>query len=196
MRVVVVTAIAVIAGHSSAVASTGGVGTEPANAGRSATPSAPQLSECPTETGGMVMGTCAAFKKARLLGGKAIAPLEAGEVVRQVIEAANHIRTTPYVWGGGHELWRSAGYDCSGAVSYALHGGELLEAPMTSGELMHWGLPGRGRWITVYANQTHTFAVIDGLRWDTVGDATGTGPRWHPEMVSTAGFVARHPPGY
>jgi hypothetical protein len=67
---------------------------------------------------------------------------------------------------------------------------------MTSGELMRWGLPGRGRWITVYTNPTHAFAVIDGLRWDTVDDATGTGPRWHQEMVSTAGFVARHPLGY
>ena len=196
MGLVAVIAFAVAVGPSSALASPGGVGTQPAGVERSATPSAPDLSECPTEAGGMVMGTCVAFQKARLLNGKAIAPPGAGEAVRRVIEAANRIRSTPYVWGGGHALWRSAGYDCSGAVSYALHGGELLQTPMTSGELMHWGAAGKGRWITVYADPTHTFAVIDGLRWDTVGDTTGTGPRWHPEMVSTTGFVARHPPGY
>ena len=71
----------------------------------------------------------------------------------------------------------------------------VLEAPMTSGELMRWGMAGRGRWITIYANANHVFAVVAGLRWDTVGDASGTGPRWHEDMVSTAGFIARHPPG-
>ncbi len=28
---------------------------------------------------------------------------------------------------------------------------------------------------------THTYAVIAGLRWDTVGNAAGEGPRWHAE---------------
>jgi hypothetical protein len=42
----------------------------------------------------------------------------------------------------------------------------------------------------------HTFAFVDGLRWDTVGDAAGSGPRWHPLLTETQGFVARHPPGY
>jgi hypothetical protein len=196
MGLVAFIACAVAAGPSSALAATGGVGTESGNPAKAATPSAPRLSDCRTETGGLVTGTCVPFTQARLVDGKAVAPPGAGEVVKQVIKAANRIRTTPYIWGGGHRLWRSAGYDCSGAVSYALHGGGLLEAPMTSGELMRWGLPGKGRWITVYTNPTHAFAMIDGLRWDTVGDATGTGPRWHPEMVSTAGFVARHPLGY
>jgi hypothetical protein len=113
-----------------------------------------------------------------------------------VVQAASRIRTTPYVWGGGHARWWDRGYDCSGSVSYALHGGGLLEAPMTSGELTRWGLPGSGRWITIYANARHVFAVIDGLRWDTVGDETGTGPRWHEEMVPHAGYIARHPVGY
>jgi cell wall-associated NlpC family hydrolase len=179
-------------GPTAASASTGGVGTQPERPPTSA----PSAGECPSPSGGLVTSGCAPSRKARLIRGKAIAPLGAGEGLLAVIEAANRIRTTPYIWGGGHRLWRSAGYDCSGAVSYALHGGGLLEAPMTSGELMHWGLPGKGRSITVYANPTHAFAVIAGLRWDTVGDATGTGPRWHPEMVPTAGFVARHPPGY
>jgi hypothetical protein len=36
---------------------------------------------------------------------------------------------------------------------------------------------------------------IAGLRWDTVGDARGTGPRWHLMPTDTSGFVVRHPPG-
>jgi hypothetical protein len=135
-------------------------------------------------------------KAARIVAGKALAPAGSPAAIKGVIAAANRIRTSPYVWGGGHRLWRSAGYDCSGAVSYALHGGGFLEAPLTSGSLAGWGLAGKGRWITVYANSRHAFAVIDGLRWDTVGDAQGTGPRWHKDMVSTVGFLARHPAGY
>ena len=133
---------------------------------------------------------------AMLTRGRALAPLNAPAAVRRVIAAANKIRAKPYIWGGGHRRWWDRGYDCSGAVSFALHGGELLESPMPSGPMEHWGKPGRGRWITVYANGGHAFAVIAGLRWDTVGDRHGTGPRWHRNMVSTKGFVARHPAGY
>jgi cell wall-associated NlpC family hydrolase len=133
---------------------------------------------------------------ASLVGGRAIAPADAPAAVRRVIAAANKIRTKPYVWGGGHGRWWDRGYDCSGAVSYALRGGEFLDSPLPSGPMERWGSPGPGRWITVYANAGHAFAVIAGLRWDTSGDTSGTGPRWHPDMASSSGFVARHPPGY
>jgi cell wall-associated NlpC family hydrolase len=130
-----------------------------------------------------------------LLSGIALAPPEAPEAVQQVINAANTIVGRPYVWGGGHASFYSYGYDCSGSVSFALFGGGLIPEPLTSGSLEGWGEPGPGKWITVYANADHTFMEIAGLRWDTVGDARGTGPRWHLEPTSTAGFVARHPPG-
>jgi hypothetical protein len=117
-------------------------------------------------------------------------------VVRNVIAAANSIATKPYVWGGGHGSFESSGYDCSGAVSFALHGGGLLSSPLDSTGFMTYGEPGSGPWITVYANSGHAYAVIAGLRWDTSGDASGTGPRWHTDMASSAGFIARHPPGY
>jgi cell wall-associated NlpC family hydrolase len=134
--------------------------------------------------------------KATLLRGRAIAPVDAPTAVEKVIAAANKIRTKPYVWGGGHGRWWDRGYDCSGAVSFALRGGEFLDSPLPSGPMEHWGSPGAGRWITVYANAGHAYAVIAGLRWDTSGNTSGTGPRWHEDMVSGAGFVARHPPGY
>jgi cell wall-associated NlpC family hydrolase len=133
---------------------------------------------------------------ATIVRGRAVAPADAPAAVKAVIAAANRIRTKPYVWGGGHGRWWDGGYDCSGAVSYALHGGELIDSPMPSGPMASWGRPGPGRWITIYANAGHAYAVIAGLRWDTSGDTSGTGPRWHADMASNAGFVARHPAGY
>jgi cell wall-associated NlpC family hydrolase len=130
-----------------------------------------------------------------LLSGIALAPPDAPEAVQKVINNANMIVGRPYVWGGGHASFYSYGYDCSGSVSYALFGGGLIPEPLTSGSLEGWGEPGPGKWITVYANAGHTFMEIAGLRWDTVGDARGTGPRWHLAPNSSAGFVVRHPPG-
>ena len=128
--------------------------------------------------------------------GQAVAPADAPPAVQSAIAAANSIATTPYIWGGGHGSWDSPGYDCSGAVSFALHGGGLLDSPLDSTGLETWGVPGAGSWITVYANSGHAWAVIAGLRWDTSGDVSGSGPRWHTDMASTAGFIARHPSGY
>ena len=134
--------------------------------------------------------------QAALVRGEAVAPLDAPAAVKRVIAAANRIRTKPYVWGGGHGRWWDRGYDCSGSVSYALHGAGLIDSPLPSGPMERWGSPGPGRWITIYANAGHAFAVIAGLRWDTSGNSRGTGPRWHAEIADSSGFVARHPPGY
>jgi hypothetical protein len=140
----------------------------------------------------------AAPSRATLVNGRAIAPAGAPPAVRRVIAAANKIRTRPYIWGGGHGQWWDRGYDCSGAVSFALHGAKLMSAPLTSGSMETFGSPGPGRWITIYANASHAYAVIAGLRWDTAGDESGTGPRWHESTLAAAGgtFVARHPTGY
>jgi septal ring factor EnvC (AmiA/AmiB activator) len=124
---------------------------------------------------------------------EASAPANAPQAVKDVIAAANAIATTPYIWGGGHGSFESEGYDCSGAVSYALHGGGLLESPLDSTGLTTWGEPGPGRWITVYGNSGHAWMVVAGLAFDTSG---GAGPRWHdPWPNSPEGFIARHPAG-
>ncbi len=115
--------------------------------------------------------------------------------VSAVIAAGDEIATRPYVWGGGHGSFDSTGYDCSGSVSYALHGGGLISSPEDSSELEGYGEPGPGREITIYANSEHAFMVVDGKRFDTVALAEG-GSRWSDSMSSTAGFVARHPAGY
>jgi hypothetical protein len=130
-----------------------------------------------------------------LLNRTALAPASAPDPIKQMISAANLIVGQPYLWGGGHGSFQSKGYDCSGAVSYALAGAGLLRTPLTSGEFMSYGIPGPGRWLTIYANSGHVYAVIAGLRWDTVGDARGSGPRWHPFDAYPQGFVARHLPG-
>jgi len=125
---------------------------------------------------------------------EASAPAAAPDAVKAAIAAANSIATTPYVWGGGHGSFESSGYDCSGAVSFALNGGGFLESPLDSTGLETWGEAGAGKWITVYANATHTWMIIAGLAFDTVG---GPGPRWHSSPASsTEGFIVRHPPGY
>jgi cell wall-associated NlpC family hydrolase len=133
--------------------------------------------------------------RARVLGdGTAMAPDNAPEVVQRVILAANEIAKFPYKWGGGHGAWRDSGYDCSGSVSFALAGAGLLDRPLTSGLFMDYGAPGRGRWITIYANPGHIFMVIAGLRFDTSGQGRA-GTRWQAETRSTAGFAVRHIPG-
>jgi hypothetical protein len=152
-------------------------------------------------TGGMTpseVDVCTPTEKAKLLeNGMLVPPKSAPPRVKRVIAAANQIRSKPYVWGGGHARWWDRGYDCSGAVSFALHGGKFLESPLPSGPMMKWAEEGEGRWITVYANGGHAYAVIAGFRWDTSGDGEGeTGPRWHEDLRDNVGFDARHPAGY
>ena len=136
------------------------------------------------------------FQAVLLPSGYAAAPELAPDSVKQAVWAANQIVGLPYKYGGGHNArFRSVGYDCSGTVSYALHGGGLLESPLDSGSFMKWGQKGPGQWITVYTNPGHAFAVIAGLRLDTsaASDPSGLrGPRWRPALRSTRGFRARH----
>jgi cell wall-associated NlpC family hydrolase len=128
-----------------------------------------------------------------LRSGEAVAPIGAPGVVAQVIAAGNAIALTPYKWGGGHGAWDDTGYDCSGSVSFALAGAGLLESPLDSTRFMSYGDEGPGRWITIFANSTHAFMAVAGLRFDTSGARGGT--RWQAAGRSVAGFTMRHPPG-
>ncbi|MDQ6624797.1 MAG: hypothetical protein M3Y69_01470 [Verrucomicrobiota bacterium] len=132
---------------------------------------------------------------ATLRNGIAYAPSRAPQAVKNAIWAANTLRSKPYIWGGGHGSFYDHGYDCSGTVSFALHGAGVIGTPIPSSDLMRFGERGRGRWFTVYSRNGHTFAVIAGLRLDTTDFQNGgnTGPRWHTDMRDTRGYVARHP---
>ncbi len=123
--------------------------------------------------------------------GTATPPEDAPAAVVKAIEAANEIEDKPYEYGGGHGDFKDKGYDCSGAVSYALHAARLLKSPMDSSGLMKWGERGKGDWITVYSNPGHAYVVIAGLRWDT-SMTEGDGPGWSDEMRSSDGFKKRH----
>jgi cell wall-associated NlpC family hydrolase len=142
-----------------------------------------------------------AGNKAKLKNGRAYAPANAPANVKKMIWAANKIQKKPYVWGGGHGALPDArGYDCSGAVSYALKYGGILDGdPRDAVGFFSWGKSGKGQWVTVYANGSHAYVVIAGLRLDTsrAGDTTdsGSGPRWRSTLRDTSSFRARYWPG-
>jgi cell wall-associated NlpC family hydrolase len=132
--------------------------------------------------------------------GLAVIPETAPPKLVALMHAANDVARKPYVYGGGHganprEIWRDSAYDCSGSISYALAAAGYLEGPIASGPMMTWGKPGRGKWVTIFANEGHAFMVVAGLRFDTSGRQR-TGTRWQPAGArSYAGFTVRHPPG-
>lgn len=140
-----------------------------------------------------VRGSHPVLKRSRA-GGGGVTVARHVILLRRAVAAANRIAYKPYIYGGGHGSFRASGYDCSGTVSYVLHGMGRLGRPMDSGELMSYGKPGRGRFVTIYANPSHAFMVINGRRYDTSVRASD-GSRWGPGMRSTAGYVARHPAG-
>ncbi len=115
-------------------------------------------------------------------------------LLERAVTAADRIARTPYIYGGGHGSFSSAGYDCSGSVSYVLHAMGRLDVPEDSGDLMSYGEPGPGRHVTIYTNPAHAYMVIDGRRFDTAGKSAA-GTRWQAPLSSNAGFVVRHPVG-
>ncbi len=179
-----VTAIALMAVAVPAAAQTGGVGS-------------PTDTTTPTTTAPVGPPGRAKLRK----DGTAVAPADAPANIQAAIAAGNAIHTYPYHWGGGHRSFTDTGYDCSGAVSYVLHAAGFLASPMPSGPLASsWGTPGKGRWITVYANASHAYMVVAGLRFDTsaAGERLnqGSGPRWRKSKRKPLGYTAKYAPGY
>ncbi|HLM50569.1 MAG TPA: hypothetical protein VK279_08470 [Solirubrobacteraceae bacterium] len=127
--------------------------------------------------------------------GLAAVPSSAPAMVRDIIAAGNKIALLPYRYGGGHTKdFRDTAYDCSASISYALAAAGLLDEPLASTGFMDWGSPGRGKWVTIYANAGHAFMVVAGLRFDTSGRGDN-GTRWQAAPRNAGGFVVRHPPG-
>jgi cell wall-associated NlpC family hydrolase len=155
-------------------------------------------------TGGSPVGIAAGLKPellvpgstARYVGGLAAAPMSAPAAVQGIIWAGNGITGLPYIYGGGHASFNSPGYDCSGTVSYALHGASLLTMPEDSSEFMAWGSHGVGRWVTIFSNPGHAYMTVAGLRLDTSAaddPSNQQGPRWRPLRASNGGYTVRHP---
>lgn len=145
-------------------------------------------------------GPVVAGDRASLRGAVAAAPANAPLTVKRAIWAANQLRSKPYRYGGGHRSFNDSGYDCSGTVSYALGAAGAVPSPMSSSDFKRFGAKGRGKWITVYARNGHTFAVIAGLRldttaWNTMRRDRNWAPRWQATDRAPGGFEARHPAG-
>jgi cell wall-associated NlpC family hydrolase len=157
-------------------------------------------------TGGSPVGVAAVIKPqllvpgttARYVGGIAAAPMGAPAAVQQIIWAGDLIIGLPYIFGGGHASFVSPGYDCSGTVSFALHGASLLATPEDSSEFMAWGSHGIGRWVAIFSNAGHAYMTVAGLRLDTSAaddPSNQQGPRWRPLRPANSGFTVRHPLG-
>jgi hypothetical protein len=155
-------------------------------------------------TGGSPVGVAAATKPellvpgstARYVDGLAAAPMSVPTPVQQIIWAGNQIIGLPYIYGGGHQSFNSPGYDCSGTVSFGLHGAGVLATPEDSSELMAWGSHGLGRWVTIFSNPGHAYMTVAGLRLDTSAaddPSNQQGPRWRPLRSSNGGYTVRHP---
>jgi cell wall-associated NlpC family hydrolase len=166
----------------------------------------PPLGQTNGETGGSIADLAAATKPellvpgatARYVNGLAAAPMSAPPAVQEIVWAGNQLIGLPYIYGGGHASFVSPGYDCSGTVSFALHGASLISTPMDSSEFEGWGGHGIGRWVTIFTNPEHAYMTVAGLRLDTssADDPTNEqGPRWRPLRPANAGFMMRHPVG-
>lgn len=160
--------------------------------------------EMTSSTGGSVVGVAADTKPellvpgatARVVNGLAAAPMSAPAAVQDIIWTGNQIIGLPYIYGGGHASFISPGYDCSGTVSYALHGASLITTPMDSSEFMGWDSGGDGTWVTIFANGGHAYMTVAGLRLDTSAaddPSNQQGPRWRPLRPANAGYAVRHP---
>jgi peptidoglycan hydrolase-like protein with peptidoglycan-binding domain len=127
-------------------------------------------------------------------GNTIVVPTGPPSQIGQAVAAGNRIARLPYIWGGGHGSFDAAGYDCSGSVSYVLHAIGRLSVPEDSGQLMSYGAPGPGRWITIYANAGHAYMTIGHMRFDTSAQWIA-GSRWTSEARPSDGYVVRHPLG-
>ena len=134
---------------------------------------------------------------ALLRNGIAYAPSKAPDCVKSAIWAVNTICQKPFLLGGGHRSFSAPGYDCSGAVSFALYHAGVLQAPLVARDFRHYGDAGVGRWMTIFAKREHTYIIIAGLRLDTTDFRYGgrAGPRWHGYLRQGIGFEMRHPAG-
>lgn len=195
--------VVVLPGQADAATKADGTGgtsyTSSTHGGTAAQAQASQEAPVPTATAPSstaVPGSTAVPAAPATIGpdGTATAPAGAPPVVVALIAAGNQIATLPYKYGGGHGSFTDTAYDCSGSVSFALHGAGLLDATLDSTELSTWGRSGAGRWITIYANKTHTYLVVAGVRFDTSGQRAA-GTRWQAALRSNKGFKVRHPAG-
>jgi cell wall-associated NlpC family hydrolase len=191
--------LVVLPARAEAQTTTGGTSYKSSPRGSTAAQAqAPQGVPAPTATApaSTTVPPVAAVTPAATVGpdGLAIAPAGAPPQVAALIAAGNQIAKLPYKYGGGHGDFVDTAYDCSGSVSFALHAAGVLDATLDSSGLARWGVSGPGTWLSVYANKTHTYLIVAGLRFDTSGQRAA-GTRWQAAPRSARGFKVRHVAG-
>lgn len=135
-------------------------------------------------------------------GGLSAADMKnAPAALASMIQEADSIDSArlPYVYGGGHSSENRRGgklmpLDCSATVSRVLG-----IDPRVSGDFKKWGQGGRGRNVTIYANDEHVLMEINGHFFGTSRANPNGGAGWIPKSAITPEylkrFVARHPSG-
>jgi hypothetical protein len=146
-------------------------------------------------------------------GHLALVPAGVPATVQAMVVAGNELQELPYGPGGHPDPRGAYEEDCSSAVNYVLYRSgtrqiaEILKDNPLAQDYVDWGVPGPGRWVTIYATtepSDHVFVVIAGLRLDTSHNGTDdgpnrheNGPRWRilDHIPTWAHWSVRHPPG-
>jgi cell wall-associated NlpC family hydrolase len=179
-----------LAAAPTAVASTGSTGGEAAPAGGTqAAPPPPGPAPAGVTPGATIPGTRAKIGP----DGQALAPADAPDQVKYAIWAGNQLQDKPYEYGGGHQDFVDTGYDCSGTVSYALHGAGLLDTPMDSSDLEGWGEEGPGQWITPACGSTRAGPATRAARTARAG-ASGCATTAPTTRATPSAFSQRPAP--
>jgi hypothetical protein len=160
---------------------------------------------------GFVAGTRAMLSPTD--GHVALIPVGVPHVVQALLVSGDELQNLPYGPGGHPDPRGALEEDCSSTVNYVLYRagirpiGEIVRDNPLAQDYVHWGAPGRGRWVTIYSTTSpsdHTFIVIAGLRLDTSHNGTDIGPnaaedgpRWRilDHIPTWAHWAVRHPPG-
>jgi hypothetical protein len=178
-------------------------------------PSSPGSSEA-TATGSAAPVIFTAGERAQLSptdGHVALIPSQAPGVVQAMVMAGNELQDLPYGAAGHPDPRGAINEDCSSTLNYVLYRSgaqpidEIVRDNPLAQDYVHWGDPGPGRWVTIYATTAptdHVFVVIAGLRLDTSHHGTDVGPnrnedgpRWRilDHIPTWAHWSVRHPPG-
>jgi hypothetical protein len=146
-------------------------------------------------------------------GHVALVPIQAPSVVQAMAIAGNELQDLPYGPAGHPDPRGAYSEDCSSTLNYVLYRSgmrpiaEIVRQNPLAQDYVHWGDPGPGRWVTIYATTSptdHVFVVIAGLRLDTSHNGTDVGPnrnedgpRWRilDHIPTWAHWAVRHPPG-
>ncbi len=146
-------------------------------------------------------------------GHLALVPAGVPVAVQAMVVAGNELQNLPYGPQGHPDPRGAYEEDCSSTVNYVLYRsgvrpiGEIVRDNPLAQDYVSWGVPGPGRWVTIFSTARptpHVFMLIAGMRLDTSGTGTDVGPnrgqggpRWRilDHIPTWAHWSVRHPAG-